>query len=58
MFGQVGGLVVVESEAQPQNINTLAQNTNLEIRVMDNASVILASRRRTIHIESLRQLYP
>jgi hypothetical protein len=56
MFGQLGVLVVVESEEQPQSKKAQAQSTGIEIRVIVDAPVILASQRRTNHIEMVRQL--
>jgi hypothetical protein len=44
MFGQVGVLIVDESEAQLQSKPTRAHTKDFEIRFMIGASVILACR--------------
>ena len=56
MLGQVGVSVVVESEEQPQTNRTPTNNADFDIRVMVDASVILANRRRTNPIEISLQL--
>ena len=58
MLGQVGGSVVVESEEHPQSNRTPTNNADFVIRVMVDASVILASRRHTNPIEISLQLDP